>query len=566
MKKGWLVGVLIGFLFLFTVPTVVQADDNRLLDIFVEVELLQDGTAIITEHRQMDMQEGTELYIVIEEDGVEVIDFEVDGLSEVEEWESDQSREEKAGTYGILEKGDGVELVWGIGNYGEQTYVVSYTLTNIVRQLDDGQSLYWNFDTFGDIRPENLEIEISGPFTFTEENTRIWAFGYEGMVELVDGKLETYANEPLESGNPASVLMQFSNAPFLLSASLDYTLEEQLEIAESNRGRGDSSGSDRVFIAIFASIGAAVVSLIAILFRVDHLKKEQGKMPTGYAQRKRNKGMLLTEVPYKNGEITDIAFLLSSLQKGSFEQYFFAYLLKWSKDKCITIETNDHEKKRKRKTTLTFLPEAFKKKRDNTFNHSDFEETLWETLLEATNVENKITNKEMEKWVEKNYEEILSMQKDLIEESTEVLEREGYLEMKSIKYLTITSSFIAITKKGQRLFDHLTQFENHLNSLAKDSTLSYRQLIPEGNFLIWASLYGKEEDVITRLEELMPDWDDHEQEYIPYYYTYYHGLHVFSDSVHSGTSAAGYSSSGAGGATSVGGGGGAMGGGGGGAR
>src|SRR5699024_1834356 len=132
MKKGWLVGVLIGFLFLFTVPTVVQADDNRLLDIFVEVELLQDGTAIITEHRQMDMQEGTELYIVIEEDGVEVIDFEVDGLSEVEEWESDQSREEKAGTYGILEKGDGVELVWGIGDYGEQTYVVSYTLTNIV--------------------------------------------------------------------------------------------------------------------------------------------------------------------------------------------------------------------------------------------------------------------------------------------------------------------------------------------------------------------------------------------------------------------------------------------------
>lgn len=84
---------------------------------------------------------------------------------------------------------------------------------------------------------------------------------------------------------------------------------------------------------------------------------------------------------------------------------------------------------------------------------------------------------------------------------------------------------------------------------------------------MWAGLYGKEEEVIKSIEAIMPDWAEQDIEYIPYYYTYYPGLHVFSSSMHSGYSNGGYLSSGGfGGSTSIGGGGGAMGGGGGGAR
>ncbi|WP_343753757.1 hypothetical protein [Alkalibacterium iburiense] len=135
-----------------------------------------------------------------------------------------------------------------------------------------------------------------------------------------------------------------------------------------------------------------------------------------------------------------------------------------------------------------------------------------------------------------------------------------------MKVLGITSPFIAVTNKGQRLLDQLTQYENHLISMAKDKTLSYRQLIPEESFLIWAALYGKEEELIKRLEDLMPDWSEGDMASFPPYYMHYYGLQVFSSSMHSGRAAAGYSSAGMGGGTSIGGGGGAMGGGGGGAR
>lgn len=567
MKKSWLIGVWLGLLLVLFFPLKVRADANTLSSLDVHVELKENGTGVITEYRQMNMQEGTELYILIpDEEGLEVIDFYVEGMTEVEEWDSDLSREEKAGTYGTSETPDGLELIWGIGEYGENDYTVSYTLTNLVRQLEDGQSLYWNFNSFGDILPEAMSIEISGPFEFESDNSRIWAFGYEGQIEWLDGNVITYTDTPVEEGRPVSVLLQFANNPFLLSYYDEMTLEEQVERAEHEASRGGAGGeSDWIFVPIMGAFAASGVAVSALLIRLENKKKEQNKLPSGYQLRKENKSMMYTDIPYKEGEISDVAFFLNQLQMGTFEHYFFAYLLKWAKNRCLIIET-DEGKNKKKKTTLTFLPHEFSKKQENIFNHSVFEEHLWNTLLEAADENDQMTNKEMEKWAEKHMEEIQSMEKELVETSKEFLLKEDYMVEKTVKFLGIESPFVAITNKGQRLLDQLTQFENHLISLSKNPSLSYRQLIPEESFLIWAALYGKEEELIKRLEELMPDWAEGDIDFIPPFYMHYYGLHVFSSSMHSGKVSAGYSSSGSGGPTSFGGGGGAMGGGGGGAR
>ena len=568
MKKRWVLTVLLGLSLVLFFPLRVKADDNTLSDLDVQVELKENGTGVFTEHRQMNMQEGTELYILIpEEEGLEVIDFQVEGMTEVEEWNSDLSREEKAGTYGTSETTDGLELIWGIGDYGDNTYTVSYTLTNLVRQLEDGQALYWNFNTFGDILPDNMSIEITGPFDFNLDNTRFWGFGYEGQIDLVGGNVMTYTETSVAEGRPVSVLVQFTNEPFMLSYYEDMTLEEQAEMAESDASRGGSDENlDWIFMSIFGAIGAGGIGLSGLLIWIDSKKKDQNKIPSGYHLRKQNKNMMYTDIPFKEGEISDIAFFLKQLQSGNFDHYFFAYLLKWSKNRCLIIETSDHKNKKKQRTTLTFLPKEFSKKQDNTFNHSLFEEELWDTLLEAADENNQMTNKEMKKWAEKNIKDIQEMEKELIDHSKDFLLKEEYIVEKSIKVLGMDSRFVAVTKKGEKLLNQLTQFENHLISLSKDESLSYRQLIPEESFLVWAALYGKEEDIIKRLEEIIPDWAERDVDYIPSFYMHYYGLHVFSSSMHSGKAAAGYSSTGTGGATSIGGGGGAMGGGGGGAR
>ena len=572
MKKKWVGWVLIGFLAVWFMPQAVKADENNMTDMTVHVQLLENGTAIITENREMTMEEGTELFIVINEDeGAEVVEFQVEGMSEMPDWDSGRSREEKSGYYGVIDTDTGKELVWGIGDYGNQNYTVSYTVTNMVRQLNDGQSLYWNFNTFGDIVPDRLRIEISGPIEFTEDNTRIWGFGYEGQVNLVDGQLVTETSEPMTEGRPAAVLMQFPNDPFLPSYYVDETLEEQAAQAEGETARGgDDDSVPGWLIGIFLAgmtTGAAVIS--GGLW-MEKKKKDEGKVPTSFKQRKANKGLLYTDLPYKDGEISDIAYFLNHLQKGTFEQYFFAYLMKWSKGNCLVIETKEKEankKNKKGRTTLTFLPDKFAKKQGNKMNSSDFEETLWDTLIDQTDQNNQMSNKQIQKWAEKHYEELDDMYKELIEESKELLIKEGYIVEKTVTFLGMTSTFDAITNKGQRLYDLLTQFENHLEAMTKDKSLSYRQLLPEEDFLIWAGLYGKEEEIMTRLEELLPDWSEQGHDFIPYYYTNYYGLHIMSSSMTTGRTNAGYSSTGGvGGATSFGGGGGAIGGGGGGAR
>ncbi|MER2064629.1 MAG: hypothetical protein ABS873_08240, partial [Alkalibacterium sp.] len=114
MKNSWIGWLLTLLLSVSLYPRSVHAQDNELIDMHVTVELLENGTAIITEQREMNLESGTENYIVInEEDGLDVLDFQVEGLNEEGDWDSDRSREEKAGTYGIIETRDGVELVWG---------------------------------------------------------------------------------------------------------------------------------------------------------------------------------------------------------------------------------------------------------------------------------------------------------------------------------------------------------------------------------------------------------------------------------------------------------------------
>ncbi|MCC5894250.1 MAG: DUF2207 domain-containing protein [Alkalibacterium sp.] len=565
-RKKWVIFLLLSVVYMAS-PLEVQA--NTLHEMNVEMELLENGTAIITEQREMTMDEGTELFIVInEEQGLEVIDFHVENMTGLSEWDSDQSRDEKADTYGILDTRDGKELVWGIGDYGRQTYELNYTVSNVVRQLNDGQSMHWNFNTFGDIQPETMTIEITGPFSFSDADTRIWGFGYEGQIELVDGSVYSYTEGAIQSDRPATVLVQFLNDPFLLSYYEDRTLESVLEEAESNASRGgggDSEFDGRILAAIFGGIALLFGGIIGLIVKIEQSKKEQGKIPTSHEQRKRNKGLYFTDIPYKDGDITDIAFFLKQLQKGSFEHYFFAFLLKWSKDNCLIIE--EEKGKKKKQSRLTFLPDTFKRRRENSVDVSDVETQLWDTLIEASDENNQMSSKEMKKWAEKNAEKLSSFEKLILDESKNKLISEGYIIEETLSFLTVRIPFTAITKKGQRTYDQLTQFENHLDAISKDDSLSYRQLIPEESFLMWASLYGKEEEVITQLEQLLPGWDEQEIDYIPYYYTHYYGLHVFSSSMSSGYTSAGYSSSaGFGGATSIGGGGGAIGGGGGGAR
>ena len=122
----------------------LRARDQKVRDVDINITLIKNGNIVV--HERWDVDTGdkiTEWYLVrenlgdIEISSFSVFDGENDKLEDVGEWDVDRSRAEKAGKYGIVHKFNGVELCWGVGEYGDHEYHAIYVMTRAVKSLQD---------------------------------------------------------------------------------------------------------------------------------------------------------------------------------------------------------------------------------------------------------------------------------------------------------------------------------------------------------------------------------------------------------------------------------------------
>lgn len=538
---------------------------NSMSSLDYYIELQEDGSGIITETRQMYLTEDTEIYIVMENlGGSEVTDFHVSDYGEPltyqPDWDIDASREEKAGKYGIVETSDGQELSWGIGEYGEHEYTVTYTITDMVRQLEDGQGMNWQlFDgRENNIHPEEVTLTISGPEPFTPDDTRIWGFGFEGEVHLENGDLIGWSREPLANQSYITILMQFPDSPFQPIRSLDQSLSEQQELAKE--GSSYNSSSDFIGMIIVIAIGAIVLifAAIATIIGVAYAKavKRANPLVTGKQRQQLNEDQYHRSVPYTNGQITDIAYLLKEVGKGDMEAYFNAYMLKWLREERLTISHQE--------TGRVFKSEVTSIKLDPRESFTaPFEQRFWEILSASADTNGVVNDSKLKKWAQKNYEKIQAIETDLPVKSKETLIEQRYLEEVEVSYLgNMKTKVVKGTERGEQLFNQLVQFENYLKDFSLLDEREAREVALWDDLLIWASLYGIAEQVAEQLRDFHPHY--FEESHLSY--TDIYMMHIFSRNMSSGYSSGASAASGGGGSTSFGGGGGSFGGGGGGSR
>ncbi|WP_440897412.1 DUF2207 family protein [Amphibacillus sp. Q70] len=560
--QKFLIALALFFTISLTLAPHIHANDMSLLE--YDIELQPDGSGIITETRQMYLTEDTEIYIVLENlGGSEVTDFHVSDFGEPltyePDWDVSASREEKAGKYGIVETSDGVELSWGIGEYGEHEYTVTYTITNMVRQLDDGQGMNWRlFYGQDNINPEEVTIRIAGPQTFTTDDTRIWGFGFDGDIYLEDGHLIGWSNTALTDSDHITILMQFLNSPFNPSLSLDQTLSEQQELAtDGSSYNAESSDSGFLIFIIIAGIFLLVFILIAIYGTLrSRAVQRENPLITGKQREKINEDKYYRKVPYRQGSITDIAYLLQAIGTGSMEDYFNAFMLKWLKEERISITTEEAGRFRKKDTTIIKLDprESF---------YSEFENRFWQLIASAANSDGILYDDQLKKWARKNYKDIQAIETDLPERSKEQLIKEHALEEVEAKFMGgLTAKVVKGTERGENLFNQIVQFKNYLADFSLLDEREMKEVALWDDLLIWASLYGIAEQVAEQLEKFHPSY--FEEAHITY--TDIYMMHLLSRNMSSGYSSGVSAASGGGGSTSFGGGGGSFGGGGGGSR
>ena len=251
-------------------------------DIDVNVCLYPDGSAVVRECWDVTAAGITEWYLVKDNLGdIEISNFTVfvDGQELYNEgrWNVDRSREQKVGRCGIVKKNNGVELCWGCGEYGPHKYEARYTMSNVVKSLDDYDCLHMQFISPGlSQSPGHVKVTVEAKGTpLSSENSRMWGFGYadyRGLTGYQDGKAVFEASEEISYYNSVISLMRFDKGIFtptsVRGGSFDDVLTNALEGADFGEEEGQGPSKWEYFLEILISFFFVILMPMILITRM----------------------------------------------------------------------------------------------------------------------------------------------------------------------------------------------------------------------------------------------------------------------------------------------------------
>ncbi len=491
---------LFTFFALFTVIFILSAvpgfaEEDAIPSIELDVILQSDGSAVITEIWDVrGVSSGTEYYKALNNmDGMSVhslIVWDESGTQykTLDVWNTKLSREEKSGTCGILKTSDGYELCWGIGSYGNHQYTIQYTIDGLVKDYGDYAGFYHQFISELSSAPESAYIKIRMADTgLTENNARIWAYGFTGEVEIgSDHSLHVLSSEALDGGDYVNVLCRFDRSLFPLATSADMSFEKLQESAENKN-------SDTALYIVFAVIGSVIaVTILLITFYSLRYKMADGTVMRLPKQKQIDSNW---SVPF-GGSIPAVYSAMLLLRKGiSSEMLMSAYLIRWQKEGYIRIEKRENQgiKKKTQEEVIIFSL-------DKLLNPG-VEGELYEILTDNTDRDGILWTSDIGKRAEALYEKLIAWTAEVKSEGDQVLIHSGVAAM-DIKG---TARF---TASGFEQAVKLLGFRKYLIELRRQSKDESVHGELWGDYLVFAILFGIGEHVLESMKVLDPAYFD----------------------------------------------------------
>lgn len=537
--------VLLGVTFSSTAT--VYAADNHVTNIDIEVVIRKDGSAVITQYWTGDFHKGTENYIPVRTGDIEISEFSVSDengpYTFVEDWDVDWSFKKKAGKCGVVETKNGVELCFGITEYGHKEYTFSYVVTDFIKGYRDANGTNFMF-----INPKMSTFPTAGRIEFIMEdgtklddsNAGIWAFGFEGRIEFQGGRVVAYTEQDLEDDNSMIVMLELEKSLLSPRKSVtDETFEMVREEAmkDSDYGHGGDDGDKAAAIAlvavIFGGAFAAVVGAAAYSAKVTKENKEFADS-VGY----------FTDVP-NGGDIEMTHYLARTFDVSKEDSLIMgALMLSMMNKNCLELrETADTFGTAEPKLELRLLREP----------DSAPERKLFYILSAAADGTGVLGEKALDDYAFEHYEEIEKFLEETKANGREAFKTKGGFVKNPggrIKHLSDI---------GKNELAQVIGLKRYLEESAQMSERDIWEANLWQEYMVYATLFGSAEDVIEQLKLLYPDrlpvFETYHHHYL-WCYGYYHGMH---NSVDKAAKAA--AASGSGGSSSIGGGGGFSGGG-----
>lgn len=502
-------------------------------DIKINAVLLPDGSANITETWDVTVTDGTEYYLAHSNMG----DMTVSNLSVSDEtdtvfenigaWDISRNMEQKAKKCGIVESSDGYELCWGIGSFGDHVFTVSYNVSGVVMEYTDNLDGF-NYRFVNDelsSPPLNvmLTIEREGG-TFTTDDTGIWAFGFRGNIEIVDGKIVAKSSEKFRNDSNMTVLARFepnmfdsNNVQNITFASVkdralvgsDYDPNPPPVNDPNHRPETGyyDNGPDTGIKMLFASLGALFVATIAwaIAASVKHSAR---------IKKMNEEVNYFRDVPV-DGDLL-VANYLSEKYNLSVEKnaVIGAQLLRWVYGGTIEIIQTEEDKffgGTKETTALKLCGKPA--------NCGKMEE-LYDILVQAARDDGILQEREMEKWCSRNARTYSGFVDSLADAGFSKLYENGgmtkepprearagfYKEVFTDAVCAVKNGGMVLSVKGMQGVAELMGLKKYLKDFTLINERQPKEVELWNDYLVFASLFGIADAVEKSFKSIYPEY------------------------------------------------------------
>ncbi len=536
---------------------------NTVKSIDVTGVLDTEGTLHVTEVWKMNNTEKTEVYKEEYNLGnMSIKNFEVSDEDTVysynSSWDINGSFDDKKYQYGINYVNEGLELCWGISEYGNKTYTITYDVENAIFNTSDAQVLYMRLINALNNPAQSFTIEISGPNEYAD-TLDVWGYGSKSYAYVSNGKIysSNEENTPLSSGDYLVLLVKFDQGTFTTDNSYDEyeTFDSVYNSAEEGTFDYDYGQKTSVIGGILAFIMNLIpFAIFGAAFYFIAKGSQKYKFGTAGKGIKMSEINAFRDIPCKK-DIYRAFFIAQAYGLNDKNTDFFGTVfLKWlNKDKISIIKT---EKKKligtKEVTSIDFTK----------FGEVDVEaeKSLYDMIIDAS--ENDILDEdEFQKYAKDNYSYVLKWF-----DRAEEYGRSLYIEDSLV---TKDKGKYVIDDKVKEDAIELAGLKKYLKEFAHMDTKEPMEVKLWKEYLMYAQIFGIADEVAKQFKKLYPEvLTDMNNSNIDV--TDIILLNQFSHaavvSATSARSAAQSYSSGGGGFSSGGGGGGSFGGGGGGTR
>ena len=504
----------------------------KLNSVDVIVTLYDDGSADVTEVWDVDADEGTEMYLVKDNmDGSVISNLSVECMTDFREqtymndgeWDTNRSREQKAGHCGLVTGTDYYEICWGLGSYEPHTFTVKYHVTKMVDGYDDYCGFNWRFvNDYMTSAIDSVTVHISKPgVEFTDDDVRIWAFGFIGEIWVQDGEIVAYTTAEMQKSSYVNVLASFPRDMFTPDDVKTGSFEDLREYAmegsqytpdddydydyDDDQNESTAKKAIIIFVTVFAFVLVGSIFTLAVVLGNYAAKNRTGIASSAAGIKKQDLKYIsyCRTLPY-DGSLVAARYALNHAGKKVKDGSFIgAYLLRWLQNGYISVTEQPVIKKNGKDTGKIEKVIVFE--RDSLPDNSDGVATrLWNLLTTASGKDKILQPKELSRWMSDHYSRYF----DLIDSCDRLAYSRflyaGYLkEFEKPKLFKGTAEF---TEQGKQTVRDMLGFRKFLNDFTIIAEREPYEAAVWQEYLVFAQLFGMAKEVAGQFAELCPEF------------------------------------------------------------